>query len=616
MTPRVAIIGAGLAGLTSARRLLQKNVEVVLIDKGRHGGGRMCTRAVKQPDGRTAKFDLGPPLLYHRLRADRDTPWHRVTDLAAALPGGDLFHACGVMRVGGAGEVLSDYNAVRGLAAQGGMRELAFRLLGVPNDALTFHDHTVAEQLERTESGWRVHLRSLRDGAESVQTSNVLLVTSPVPQALELLQRSKIDLPEELRYALREVRYSRCVALYGVFGGGDVTQPGGVWFGDGPFEWIADNHRKGVSDVPHSVTAHTRHQWAEEHWDEPDAQVLDQLLPRLRPWVGDPVGPVGVQRWRNARPENPVAAQCAVLRDLATVIAGDGFYGAIPDPADAAVASGEAAAARIDGLLTQLARTDDRYSVARPRRYTLEIGVTTLAEAGTAIGAGADRLELSSALELGGLTPSMGLFDAVRERAGPVPVFVMIRPRPGGFVYAPSELAVMEDDIQALLANGAAGVVFGALTRDRRVDREACARLLRFADNRAVFHRAFDLIDNQAEALEELIEFGFLRVLTGGGRRPAEAGPASLAALVQHAGWQIEVLPAGDVRPHNVAELVARTRCDQVHSSARAPRADPDPALALPGRVVAARGGRDELREELVAGLRRQLDRLNEGDDE
>lgn len=616
MTPRVAIIGAGLAGLTAARRLLQKNVEVVLIDKGHRGGGRMCTRKVECADGRTARFDLGPPLLYQRLRTDRTPPWYRVSDLATEVPGGELFHPCGIMRVGAAGEELGDQIVISGLAAQGGMRELPFRVLGAPNDALTYHDHTVAERLERTEGGWRVHLRSLRDGAESLQSANVLLVTPPVPQALELLHRNKIELPDELRDALRAVEYTRSVAVYGTFGGGESMMPGGVWFGDGPIEWIADNHLKGVSEVPHSITAHARHEWAAEHWADSDDELVRLLLPRVRGWVGDPTGPVGVQRWQWARPVNPVAAQCAVLRDLSAVIAGDGFYGAIPDPADAAVASGAAAAARIEGLLTQLARADDRYTVARPRRYALEVGVTTQAEAATALRAGADRLELSSALELGGLTPSMGLFEAVLARAGDVPVFVLIRPRSGGFVYAPSELAVMGDDIRAFLEAGAAGVVFGALTRDRRVDREACSRLLQFADNRAVFHRAFDLIDNQTEALEELIELGFVRVLTGGGRSTAEAGTAALATLVQHAGWQIEVLPAGDVRPHNVAELINCTRCDQVHSSARAPINEPDPALALSGRFVAGLGGRDELREELVAGLRHQLDRLIEDDDE
>jgi copper homeostasis protein len=612
MTPRVAIIGAGLAGLTAAHRLLAKNVEVTVIDKGRRGGGRMCTRAVERPDGRAARFDLGPPLLYHRRPRDRAVPAFALTRLLGELPGPAPFEGQVVGRVGAGGEDAGDAE-VTGMAVAGGMREAAFRLLAAHRDALQFHDHTTAETLEGTEDGWRVHVRSLRDGSERVVSANGLILTQPVPQALELLERNRIVLPDQLRYALREVTYSRCVAVYGLFTGADPLAPGGVWLGDGALEWVTDNHRKNVSPVPFSITALTSEGWAADNWDAPDDRPLAQLLPRLRPWVGTPVDPafVWVHRWRWAKALAPLLRPCAVVRDLALVLAGDGFAAAAPDRADGAVASGEAGALRMGALLTELLRRNDRYTVARPRRYLLEVAVTTPEEARRAEAGGADRLELCVGLEVGGLTPTVGLLRAVRECTG-LPVYVLVRGRTGGFVYTPGELSVMAADAEALVAAGATGIVFGALTAERRVDRAACARLAALSPGRAVFHRAFDFVANPIAALDDLIELGFERVLTSGGARTAEAGATHLAALVQHAGWQIEVLPAGNVRPHNVADLVRETRCDQVHSSARAPAAECDPALAANPRLAAGMGGGGELSSQLGSGLREQLDRLVE----
>src|SRR5688572_3929725 len=119
VTPRVAIVGGGLAGLTAAHRLLARNVDVTVIDKGRRCGGRMCTRSVHLPDGRTAKFDLGPPLVYARRPHDgRAAPAYRVTGLDNELPGTALFRHRAVARFGADGEpggVPTD-----GLAAAGG----------------------------------------------------------------------------------------------------------------------------------------------------------------------------------------------------------------------------------------------------------------------------------------------------------------------------------------------------------------------------------------------------------------------------------------------------------------------------------------------------------------
>jgi renalase len=613
VTPRVAIIGAGLAGLIAADRLLARNVEVTLIDMGRRAGGRFCTRSVDLPNGKTATFDIGPQVLYARRPGDALTnSLDRVRFLAQRLSGdAPLLHRM-VGRIGAADERAATLPPF-GLAIAGGMRELVFRLLATHRSAIDFRDHTRAERLERTNEGWKIHTRSLRDGFETHISANALILTAPIPQSLELLAANQISLPDELARGLRTVRYTRCLAIYGLFAGAGPLPPGGAWIGEGPLEWVVDNRAKGISEVGPAISALTTDAWATENWAESDSAIIERLSPTLRSWVGEPLAdpPLAVQRWPWARPLNPLRASCAVIRDQGLVLAGDGFGAMAPDHADGAILSGEAAANRAAALITHLARFDDRLILARPSRYILEIAVSTPDEAIRAATSGADRLELSSGLEVGGLTPSLHTFRAVREAVS-IPVYVLIRPRPGGFRYSDREFDVMLHDAEEFLNAGAAGIVFGILCRDG-IDRMRCQQLVQIAGGRAVFHRAFDFLPDPLAALDELIELGFERVLTSGLGSTAEAGATQLASLVQHAGWQIEILPAGKIRPENVVDLVRETRCEQVHSSARTAIRDPDLAVSLrlaAGLGVDGSGNWMTTDLDLVASLRSALDQL------
>jgi copper homeostasis protein len=603
------IVGGGLTGLTAAHRLLARAIDVTVIDDGPRCGGRLCTQTVSLPDGRKATFDLGAPLLYARAPHDtRPAPTSRAARLDGELPGPALFRNRAVVRIGADGEPGGE--PAPGLAAVGGMRELPFRLLALHRDRIDYRDHTRAEELHRTDAGWRVHLRSLLDDSESTVQGNVLVLTPPLPQSLALLDKYYISLPDALDFTLRKVTYMRCVTLYGVFAGGAELAPGGVWSGSGPFEWITDNHRKEVSAVPWSITALTTSEWADRHWTEPDVRLVQLLLPHLKKRVGGPIdrASVWVHRWEHAQPLTPVAQPCAAVRERALVIAGDGFASALGDPADAAVASGESAAVRVSEMIMALLRADTRYKVAQPKRYTLEIAVTTPDEAVLAEENGADRIELSSGLEVGGLTPSLGLFRAVRARVG-VPVYVLLRPRAGGFVYTVEEFDLMRVDAEAFLAAGADGIVFGALTPGGHIDRHRCATLVDDASGRAVFHRAFDFIRKPLPALDRLIELGFERVLTSGGARTAEIGATRIAELVKHAaGREIRVLPAGKITPETVADLIRETGCDQVHAAVRVNA--PDPVLGRNTGLALGLGGQTEMSAALVRGLREQLDRL------
>lgn len=199
------------------------------------------------------------------------------------------------------------------------------------------------------------------------------------------------------------------------------------------------------------------------------------------------------------------------------------------------------------------------------RRILLEVAVETAADAEVAARAGADRLELCAALDAGGLTPTAATFKAVRA-AVTLPVAVMIRPRPGDFVYSPDELARMLDDARRFADLGADGVVFGVLTWDGRVDTDALAELVRAAARReTVFHRAFDHVKETDGALADLFEHGVTRVLTSGPHPTAAEGIPFLKRLNEQAAGKLTVMPGGGIRSANVAAILDGTGCREVH---------------------------------------------------
>lgn len=178
----------------------------------------------------------------------------------------------------------------------------------------------------------------------------------------------------------------------------------------------------------------------------------------------------------------------------------------------------------------------------------------------------ADRIELCSALALGGLTPGVGLIEAAADAA--TPVHVLVRPRAGDFAYDSAERAVALRDVADAVDRGAAGVVVGA-TRDGRVDEGFLARAVDAAEGREVtFHRAFDGLDDPGEGLDILRAFGVTRVLTSGGAASALDALDALHGLVGRAGDGIQIMAGGGVRIEGVPAVLA-TGVAAVHASAK-----------------------------------------------
>lgn len=211
-----------------------------------------------------------------------------------------------------------------------------------------------------------------------------------------------------------------------------------------------------------------------------------------------------------------------------------------------------------------------------------EICLTSVEGAAVAADAGADRVEVCTALELGGLTPSMALIEGVRQVfAGEV--VVLIRPRPGDFVYSNAELQLMAAEIRHVIGAGVDGVAVGALTREGVVDVAAMELLMNAASGAPVtFHRAIDSVAEIAAELPVLRSLGVSRLLTSGGAPVASSGLDCIRRLVQDSEEGPAIVAASGIRSENVRELIQSTGVREVHFSASMQVASPSVQLNGP----------------------------------
>jgi copper homeostasis protein len=219
----------------------------------------------------------------------------------------------------------------------------------------------------------------------------------------------------------------------------------------------------------------------------------------------------------------------------------------------------------------------------------VEAAVDTFASAVAAERAGAGRIELCASLSDGGTTPSAGVVAAVVEQCR-LPVFVLVRPRGGDFVYSDAEMGIMLRDIQLAKSLGADGIVTGALDGNARIDRDRTRELVRVAKDLPVtFHRAFDYTANLAESLDELIDAKVSRVLTSGGANTALEGAPRISVLVKQAGARMTIVAGGGIRESNVQEVVTLTGVGEVHAR----------ICSIVGGTVPARTAKLKLRKRL-----------------
>jgi len=202
----------------------------------------------------------------------------------------------------------------------------------------------------------------------------------------------------------------------------------------------------------------------------------------------------------------------------------------------------------------------------------VEIAANSVASALAAQAGGAGRVELCSSLELGGLTPSSAQVTLARDRLR-IPLYVLVRPRAGDFLYSDLECETMLRDIETCVSLGCDGVVLGALDADGNVDTTRCRSLITAAGKLGVtFHRAFDLSRDPAQALEDIISLGCERVLTSGAQASALEGAELIRDLLVQAAGRLLVMPGAGITPQHIAALAVATGAREFHASAKMQR--------------------------------------------
>ncbi len=182
--------------------------------------------------------------------------------------------------------------------------------------------------------------------------------------------------------------------------------------------------------------------------------------------------------------------------------------------------------------------------------------------------AGASRIELCQDLIEGGTTPSYATIRQCVEMG--LRVFVLVRPRPGNFVYNDPEIENMLEDIRICKTLGVSGIVVGFLNQQGQVDQALTRRFVEASSPLPVtFHRAFDQCKDWRRALEEIIACGCSRILTSGGQPTAMEGKEVLRELVKLANQRITILVGSGVTPHNIRTLIDYTQATEAHGSCK-----------------------------------------------
>lgn len=218
------------------------------------------------------------------------------------------------------------------------------------------------------------------------------------------------------------------------------------------------------------------------------------------------------------------------------------------------------------------------------KNKVLEICCGSLEDVLAAEAGGAQRVELNSALFLGGLTPSTATLILAKQQST-LPIICMVRPRGAGFCYSEKEMEVIFLEARELLRHGADGLAFGFLNEDKTINVEKTQKMIKLIhefNGEAVFHRAFDCTVDMMKACEQLIALGCDRILTSGQGKTVIEGLDALKQLQDNYGNQIEILAGCGVNAENASEILHKTGITQLHTSAKYWKNDPTTNYGYP----------------------------------
>lgn len=305
----IIIVGAGMTGITAASKLQKSGFNVKIIDKGKGIGGRMATRRIAGNSSQEAVFDFGAQ--YYTIKLDK------FKQLNEQLIKNNLVDkwSNGFQTAEG----LDKRNSVARFIGRRGIRDIAKNLAV----GLNILKQTKVTSLEEEGQKWKVNLE---DGEYLI--ADAVILTSPLPQSLQLVKRSDIKLPADIRENLEKIKYLSCYAVMTVLNDKPkIPEPGGLWFGGSKVRWMADNKQKGISKIE-SATILTGSKFSEENWELSDKEILESLNPEIEEWIGfDNIQNYHVHRWRYSQPiifydENSLLLE----KPLPLGFAGDAFF--------------------------------------------------------------------------------------------------------------------------------------------------------------------------------------------------------------------------------------------------------------------------------------------------
>ena len=290
---KIAVVGAGIAGLLLARELKAAGRDVVVLEKSRGVGGRAATKRVGE-----AVFDQGAQYFTAKTArfADFVETWHR-RGVVTPWPGASAHRWIGRPSMNALGKTLAEGLEVR--------REA--EVLSVRHDG----------------AEWEIAIEG-----QAVLRTGQLALTAPTPQALALLSAGGVELPAKLMAGLAALQYHPCLALLMTLDGPSAVPAEGIAFANGPVRWLADNTKKGISSGKNAaVTVHLNPEFAVEHYTKTEVELASLILPEIAARLGAPVTNVALHRWKFSQPRTTFSEPCVWRPELGLGLAGDAFGG-------------------------------------------------------------------------------------------------------------------------------------------------------------------------------------------------------------------------------------------------------------------------------------------------
>ena len=312
----VTVIGAGFSGLVAATNLQLQGYKVRLLDKGYGIGGRLASRTLKAGDQVLGNFDYGMQafccsdeqfqnFLQPLIAADIVVPW---------------------------------VDSFSGSLSTDGCHDIQYYRGKDSNRAIATHlakSLEIQNQTRVVRFNWQGNHWEIFDSNDQCCTADIILLTAPVPQSLDLFEASSIELPDDVRQDLASVDYAPCLSLMVVFENPVALPEPGAMFMDGSvLQWMACNYRKGISPQGYAVTLLASPEFSEFQWETDSEQAIAMMLEAARPWFGEndtsnvfaSVKASRLHRWKYSQPTRVVGASTLDLEHPGPlVMAGDAF---------------------------------------------------------------------------------------------------------------------------------------------------------------------------------------------------------------------------------------------------------------------------------------------------